>query len=71
MSGPSRGGIFISYRRADAAAMAGRLYDLLVDHFGDDQTFSSTQLEMAAERIVRFRQGHADAIAIVGPGDPG
>jgi hypothetical protein len=31
--------IFLSYRRADAAASAGRLYDRLVRHFGADQVF--------------------------------
>lgn len=32
-------GIFISYRRSDCAGHAGRLYDRLVDHFGDDEVF--------------------------------
>ena len=32
-------GIFISYRRDDSAASAGRLYDRLVDHFGKQQVF--------------------------------
>ena len=32
-------GIFISYRRDDSAASAGRLYDRLVDHFGKEQVF--------------------------------
>lgn len=31
--------IFISYRRADSAMAAGRLYDHLVDHFGDENVF--------------------------------
>jgi hypothetical protein len=33
------GGIFISYRREDAAYPAGWLYDRLVDHFGRDRVF--------------------------------
>ncbi|HKY06645.1 MAG TPA: toll/interleukin-1 receptor domain-containing protein [Candidatus Binatia bacterium] len=32
-------GIFISYRREDSAAHAGRLYDRLSAHFGADQVF--------------------------------
>jgi len=32
-------GIFISYRREDSAAYAGRLYDRLAAHFGADQVF--------------------------------
>ena len=35
----ARGGIFISYRRGDAAGHAGRLYDRLRDHFGDERVF--------------------------------
>jgi formylglycine-generating enzyme required for sulfatase activity len=32
-------GIFISYRRDDSAGHAGRLFDRLTAHFGDDQIF--------------------------------
>ncbi|HSX92712.1 MAG TPA: toll/interleukin-1 receptor domain-containing protein, partial [Hydrogenophaga sp.] len=32
-------GIFISYRRDDASGYAGRLYDRLKAHFGDDRVF--------------------------------
>ena len=32
-------GIFISYRRDDSAASAGRLYDHLAHHFGKEQVF--------------------------------
>jgi hypothetical protein len=31
--------VFLSYRREDSAAYAGRLYDRLVAHFGDSQVF--------------------------------
>ena len=31
--------IFMSYRRADAAATAGRLFDRLAEHFGPDEVF--------------------------------
>ena len=34
-----RGGIFISYRREESAAQAGRLYDRLSDRFGEDRVF--------------------------------
>ena len=33
------GGIFISYRREDTAANAGRIYDHLSDRFGEDHVF--------------------------------
>jgi hypothetical protein len=32
-------GIFVSYRRIDSLAYAGRLFDRLSDHFGDDRVF--------------------------------
>jgi hypothetical protein len=35
----SMSGIFISYRREDAAGHAGRLFDRLAQHFGRDQVF--------------------------------
>ncbi len=39
-SSPSqKGRIFISYRRADSAGYAGRIYDRLVGHFGEDAIF--------------------------------
>jgi len=34
-----RGGIFISYRREETAGQAGRLYDHLSEHFGEDRVF--------------------------------
>ena len=40
MSSPrGHGGIFISYRREETAANAGRLYDRLSDRFGEDRVF--------------------------------
>ena len=39
VSGPRRGGIFISYRRVETAGQAGRLYDRLSGRFGPDQVF--------------------------------
>ncbi len=34
-----KGRIFISYRRIDSAGYAGRIYDRLVEHFGEDAIF--------------------------------
>jgi hypothetical protein len=34
-----RNGVFISYRREETAPYAGRLYDRLSDHFGEDRVF--------------------------------
>jgi hypothetical protein len=33
------GGVFISYRRQEASAQAGRLHDRLAGRFGEDQIF--------------------------------
>ena len=32
-------GIFLSYRRSDSRDVTGRIYDLLVEQFGDDAVF--------------------------------
>ena len=39
MTTPGKGRIFISYRRADSAGYAGRIYDRLTAHFGEDAVF--------------------------------
>jgi roadblock/LC7 domain-containing protein len=39
VSAASSGGIFISYRRLETSHLAGRLYDRLVDRFGEAQVF--------------------------------
>ncbi len=38
-----KGGIFISYRRDDAPAYAGRLYDRLASHFGKARVFMDVE----------------------------
>src|SRR5215218_3445184 len=37
--GPAMSSIFVSYRRSDAPAHAGRIYDRLVDRFGKDNVY--------------------------------
>ena len=64
--------IILSYRRNDAAAIAGRIYDRLASHYGKQSVF------MDIDSIpfgVDFREHIADAIvgsdllvAIIGPG---
>ena len=39
MTAAQKGRIFISYRRADSAGYAGRIYDRLSAHFGEDAVF--------------------------------
>src|SRR5437588_827505 len=51
--------IFISYRRDDAIAMAGRIYDRLQQHFGCDSTFFDVDTIPFG---VDFRQHIKDAV---------
>jgi hypothetical protein len=37
--------IFISYRRTDAAGHAGRLYDRLVQQFGEENVWASVYVD--------------------------
>ena len=62
--------IFISYRRADSAGHAGRLYDRLAEHFGHDNTFMDTDTIAAGVNFVeevRQAVGTCDGlIAVIG-----
>jgi hypothetical protein len=60
--------IFISYRREDAPAHAGRLYDGLVDEFGAEQVFMDVDtLEPGVDFVERIHAavGTADAFLVV------
>jgi len=65
-------GIFISYRREDRAAHAGRLYDSLAERFGEEMVFMDVDtLEPGVEFREQIQQAvdSADAVlVIVGPG---
>ncbi len=61
-------GIFISYRREDSAAYAGRLYDRLSAHFGADQVFMDVDdippgADFAAH--IDAKVGSCDAMVVV------
>ena len=62
--------IFINYRREDSAPYAGRLYDRLIEHFGDDQVFMDIDKIGAGEDFVEVinRKISACDIAIVSIG---
>lgn len=55
-------GIFISYRREDSAGHAGRLYDRLSEHFGEDQVF----MDLAIAPGAAFAQMIESAVASCG-----
>jgi beta-lactam-binding protein with PASTA domain len=55
--------IFVSYRREDAEGEAGRLFDDLVNHFGEDSVF----LDVAAIEVGRdFRKAIDESVATCG-----
>jgi hypothetical protein len=65
------GGIFVSYRRQESGALAGRLADRLVDRFGEGQVFMDVDtIEPGvdfAEEIFRAVAACKVLLAIIGP----
>src|SRR5947209_7151608 len=63
-------GVFISYRHEDSIAYAGRLYDRLQAHFGDEQVFMDIDTLQPGEDFVEAIQNtvaSCDAlIAVIG-----
>jgi hypothetical protein len=48
---PHEGKVFISYRRREAAGHAGRLYDRLAEHFGDERVFMDLRMEPGVDFV--------------------
>jgi TIR domain len=65
------GGIFVSYRRQDTDHLAGRLYDRLVDRFGEGQVFMDVDtIEPGldfAEEVTRAVAACQVLVAVIGP----
>ena len=65
-----RDGIFISYRREETAAYAGRLYDRLSDHFGEDRVFMDVDSIAIgvdfAEAVIEAVSGCDILLALIG-----
>src|SRR5215831_6232307 len=63
--------VFINYRREDTAPYAGRLYDRLTTHFGEDQVFIDIdQIEPGEDFVeaINRKVGACDiAIVAIGP----
>ncbi|MBP6708740.1 MAG: toll/interleukin-1 receptor domain-containing protein, partial [Candidatus Accumulibacter sp.] len=63
--------IFISYRRTDSIAYAGRLYDHLRQHFGPDKVFMDIDGIAPGEDFVKVLEarvaGSDVVIALIGP----
>jgi tetratricopeptide (TPR) repeat protein len=64
-------GVFINYRRRDVPAVAGVLYDQLIERFGEDQVFRDCDSMQAGEHYpTALREGLERAailIAVIGP----
>lgn len=56
MADQQKGRIFISYRRADSAGYAGRIYDRLTAHFGEDAVFMDVDTIEAGVDFVEVLQ---------------
>jgi hypothetical protein len=64
-------GIFISYRRQETSALAGRLYDRLVDRFGENQVFmdvDTIELGVDFAEVITQAVGTCQVLlAVIGP----
>jgi hypothetical protein len=61
---PGRGKVFISYRRRETAGHAGRLYDRLAEHFGDERVFMDLRMEPGLDFVEQIDEAvtHCDAL---------
>ena len=61
---PGSGKVFISYRRRETAGHAGRLYDRLAEHFGDDRVFMDVRMEPGVDFVEQIDDAvtHCDAL---------
>ena len=62
--------VFISYRREETAAYAGRLYDAMVSRFGEDNVFMDVDMAPGVDFVERITQAVAAShvlIVVIGP----
>ncbi|HEY5729800.1 MAG TPA: toll/interleukin-1 receptor domain-containing protein, partial [Anaerolineales bacterium] len=62
---PQKGRIFISYRRADSAGYAGRIYDRLSTHFGKDAIFMDVDTIQAGVDFVEVLENAVQSCDVV------
>jgi hypothetical protein len=66
-----RGGVFVSYRRADSGDAAGRLADRLAGKLGDQRVFMDVEIELGADWVEEITAAVAACdvmVAVIGPG---
>jgi hypothetical protein len=61
---PGSGKVFISYRRRETAGHAGRLYDRLAEHYGDERVFMDVRMEPGVDFVDQIDDAvtHCDAL---------
>jgi hypothetical protein len=61
---PGSGNVFISYRRRETSGHAGRLYDRLAEHFGDERVFMDLRMEPGLDFVEQIDEAvtHCDAL---------
>jgi hypothetical protein len=62
---PGAGKVFISYRRRETAGHAGRLYDRLVEHFGNDRVFMDLRMEPGVDFVEQIDEAVAECAALL------
>ena len=62
---PGKGRIFISYRRADSAGYAGRIYDRLIAHFGENAVFMDVDTIEAGLDFVEVLQNAVQSFDVL------
>lgn len=69
-AGPSAQRVFISYRRQDSAAYAGRVYDAMVARFGERHVFMDLELAPGVDFVERITEAVSACqvlIEVMGP----
>jgi hypothetical protein len=64
-TGSTQAKIFVSYRRRETAGHAGRLYDRLAEHFGDDRVFMDVEIEAGVDFAEQINQAVGSCGALI------
>jgi len=62
---PGAARIFISYRRRETAGHAGRLYDRLAEHFGDERVFMDVEMEAGVDFVEQINAAVGSCGALI------
>jgi hypothetical protein len=57
--------VFISYRREDTAAHAGRLYDSMVERFGEGNVFMDVDIEPGVDFVERITEAVSGCLVLI------